>query len=285
MIERFLVEDTPDGLPIMDKRGVWTKEKYAYLTLYDKMFATGMKNKWDTRVYIDLFAGSGFTQLEGSERVYHGSPLIALGVEDRFDKYVFCEANPKYLEALEIRVRRLFPEADADFVLGDCNVRVDDILSFIPRPSRDSSMLSLCFIDPYDIGIKFSTVRRLSKLRIDFLVLLMVGTDANRNEQHYTKPENRKVDDWLGYPDWREEWQAVKLTGKRFGDFLAEQYSARMATLDFIRQPLQDMKPVRNSKNSMMYRLALYSKAPKAYDLWEQTRIYGDDQLSLSMDF
>jgi len=36
--------------------GGWAETKYRLLVLYDELFLTGMKKKWDQRVYIDLYA-------------------------------------------------------------------------------------------------------------------------------------------------------------------------------------------------------------------------------------
>jgi hypothetical protein len=47
-----------DGLPCPDV-GSWAETKYRLLALYDELFWTGMKYKWDQRVYIDLYAGAG----------------------------------------------------------------------------------------------------------------------------------------------------------------------------------------------------------------------------------
>ncbi len=46
-----------DGLPCPDV-GSWAETKYRLLGLYDELFSTGMKYKWDQRVYIDLYAGA-----------------------------------------------------------------------------------------------------------------------------------------------------------------------------------------------------------------------------------
>ena len=45
-----------DGLPSPDVGG-WAETKYRLLDLYDTLFSTGMKKKWDQRVYIDLLPG------------------------------------------------------------------------------------------------------------------------------------------------------------------------------------------------------------------------------------
>jgi hypothetical protein len=78
-------------------------------------------------------------------------------------------------------VKRHFPAANVDFVPGDCNEKVGEILSAIPAHSKKHTVLSFCFVDPWDIGIRFSTIERLSQRFVDFLVLLALYMDANRN--------------------------------------------------------------------------------------------------------
>jgi hypothetical protein len=82
-----------DGLPIM-KVGAWAREKYIRVWMYEHLFATGMKNKWNQRVYVDLFAGPGLSRIRRTSDILYGSPLLALTLPDRFDRYVFCEKNP-----------------------------------------------------------------------------------------------------------------------------------------------------------------------------------------------
>jgi hypothetical protein len=44
-----------DGLPY-SQVGPWAIDKYSLVSLYDSLFSTGMKNRWNSRIYIDLFA-------------------------------------------------------------------------------------------------------------------------------------------------------------------------------------------------------------------------------------
>jgi three-Cys-motif partner protein len=64
-----------------------------------------MKNKWDCRVYIDLYSGPGLLRIRGTDRFIWGSPIHALSVADPFDKYIFCDHNPEAIEALRSRVK------------------------------------------------------------------------------------------------------------------------------------------------------------------------------------
>ena len=84
--------------------GPWGEEKYRLVRNYAQIFATSMKKKWQCRVYIDLFAGAGRARIKESRKIVDGSPLISLGIEDRFDRYIFCENDSTNLDALTKRV-------------------------------------------------------------------------------------------------------------------------------------------------------------------------------------
>jgi three-Cys-motif partner protein len=139
--------------------------------------------------------------------------------------------------------------------------------------------LTFCFIDPFDISIKFSTVRRLSSYFIDFLILLALHVDANRNVEHYLDPGNSKVDEFLGLADWRERWKIAESQGMRFPRFLAEEYSGQMEKLAYLHHPWDRMRQVRSGeKNLPLYRLALFSRNEMAYQYWDEVLKYSSDQ-------
>src|SRR5271167_1005046 len=209
----IIAED--DGLPYSEV-GAWAEDKYTLVGLYDRLFSTGMKNKWPTRVYIDLYSGPGFVRVRGTTRMMVGSPLLALGTPDPFDKYIFCDSDPDLLETLGARVSRLSPTANATFIRGDCNESIEEICASIPSRSPGRGVLTFCFVDPYDISIRSSTVKRLSSYFIDSLFLLALQVDANRNIERYLGLGNSKVEEFLGLPDWRERWRIADSRGTRF---------------------------------------------------------------------
>lgn len=255
--------------------------KYRLVSLYDELFTTGMKSKW-TRIYIDLYAGAGYSRIRGTSRILKGSPALALTVPHPFDKYIFCEENAELLGALRRRTERIFPGADVSYVLGRCDQQVDTICEQIRAGSRDARALSLCFVDPFDFGIKFETIRRLSQFRVDFLVLLAIGMDANRNYERYVEGESTKIDEALGNSTWRERWEQLSAPRREFRSFLAQEFSNSMETLGYLPQPIHNMKHVRSDeKNLPLYYLALFSRHPQAYKFWTDVLKYGEDQRQL----
>lgn len=277
--DNVLAED--DGLVAPDV-GAWAEEKHRLVSLYSTLFSSGMKAKWSKRTYVELYAGAGHSRIRGTSRFIFGSPLLALKVKDPFDKYVFCEEKSNKLDALKIRATRTAPHADIAYVLGDCNKRTTEILARIPQGSSGDTALSLCFADPFDISLEFKTIRALASSRyVDFLVLLALGMDANRNYELYLREDADKVDKFLGSNSWRERWATAQWDAIKFTRFLADEFTKSMATLGYIPPPHYTMKEVRShEKNLALYRLALFSRNERAYKYWEQVLKYSTDQKS-----
>lgn len=271
-----------DGLVAPDV-GPWAEDKHRMVSLYSTLFSSGMKAKWSRRIYVELYAGAGRSRIRDTSRFILGSPLLALKLKDPFDKYVFCEEKPGNLEALRARVSRASPNANVAYVQGDCNKRTSEILAEIPRGSTGDTALSLCFADPFDISLEFETIRALAEARfVDFLVLLALGMDANRNYEHYLREDADKVDKFLGSKSWRHRWATAQWDAVKFTRFLADEFTNSMANLGYLPPPHYTMKEVRSyEKNLALYRLALFSRNPRAYRFWDQVLTYSTDQRKL----
>jgi three-Cys-motif partner protein len=263
----------------------WAEEKYRLLALYDELFSSGMKNKWDQRVYIDLYAGSGFSHIQGTRTFLKGSPMIALTVACPFDKYIFCEENQDLLVALRARSERMAPQANVSYILGKCDEKIDEICGAIPKGSADNRVLSLCLVDPFDFGIKFDTLKMLSHVYVDFVVLLAIGMDANRNYDHYVEGNSPKIDEALGNTEWRERWKVAGAPRSNFRRFLAMEFSSSMESLGYRPTPLDRMRLVRSDeKNLPLYYLALFSRHDRAHKFWDQVLKYATDQSSFDFE-
>jgi three-Cys-motif partner protein len=192
---------------------------------------------------------------------------------------------PKNLEALRARVQSHFTTENVAYIEGDCDERALDILGEIPRGSKDDTVLTLCFADPYDIGLKFGTIKALSVRFVDFLVLLAVYSDANRAYKRYVMEDAVKVDDFLGSTTWRDRWRVAEANGVLFPKFLAEEFAASMETLGYLPTPVHRMKKVRSDeKNLPLYYIALFSRHRLAHEFWDDALKYGKDQTEFSWD-
>jgi len=266
-----------DGLLIPNDLGPWTEDKFDLIRLYCHIFSSAMKNKW-TRVYVDLYAGSGLCQIEGRSQVLLGSPLIALSVDAPFDRYIFCESDLGRFSALKTRVERSYPQHTIHLIPGRFEEHTDQICSLIPDKS-----LALCFVDPFDCDFNIDDLKTISKSArgVDFLCLLALQMDAKRNVQNYLQPDS-KIDRMIGNTTWRARWNSRADIHEDFAKFLAVEFARSMSEVGYLETPLHQMKAVKtHDKNVPLYYIAMFSKHPRAYDLWKKVLISSTPQRSL----
>jgi three-Cys-motif partner protein len=276
-----------DALPSLDDDGLvtplvgdWGEEKYQLVGCYAQVFARSMKNKWEQRVCIDLFSGAGRARLKDSRRIVAASPLLALGISDPFDRYIFCDLDPVNIDALRIRSEREHPTRDVRYILGDSNANVKQVLNVIPLHSRESRVLTFCFVDPFNIkNLKFETIKQLAggNRSIDFLVLIPSGMDAQRNTRH----ENTLYAEFLDNPSWRDQWRSEEQHRRGFGSFFVDQFGAAMMRLGFRWEGIPSTRIIKNEKNSPIYHLAFFSRAPIAGRFWDDCNRYTRAQTKL----
>jgi hypothetical protein len=242
-----------DGL-ITPSIGPWGEHKYRLVSNYARIFAKSMKMKWHCRVYLDLFAGAGRSRIEGTSRIVRASPLLAVDISDRFDRYIFCEKDSAKISTLKKRVQRDYPDIDA-----------------------------FCFADPYNMGsLYFHTLEQLAERFMDFLILIPSGMDANRNlNPHYLKPENKTIDMFLGDSTWRAIWQKVQFN-QSFDVFLTNSYGQKMEGLGYHYRGIGSTQLIRSrEKNLPLYRLAFFSRHSLGEEFWKETKRCSDPQLKL----
>jgi three-Cys-motif partner protein len=269
-----------DGLIMNEDVGTWTSEKYRQFQLYAHQFTKSMQGKWKSLAYLDLYAGSGQSRVTGTDEILLGSPLIALSLDIQFDSYVFCKWEPSKLSALEQSVKRDFSNAKTQFISGDCDDPSFQLGNAIP-----GGALTLCFVDPYKLDIRFRTLRSLAQGRsIDFLCLLASRMDAGRNPHNYTKEESTKFDELLDSTDWRDRWEKSKVGVARIpnlGDFICREFSLKMETLGYLPTELHEMRTIKTDGGVVIYHLALFSKSTVAKRFWQQASTYSQPQRNL----
>ncbi|OGU55353.1 MAG: hypothetical protein A2V66_04040 [Ignavibacteria bacterium RBG_13_36_8] len=253
--------------------GSWAKTKYNIVRDYTSLFSSGMKKLWGQRIYIDLYSGAGQSVIEKTNEVVDASPLIALQVNDSFNKYIFCDNDEDNIDSLKIRTESFSKITDIQYVLGDCNEKIGEITSLIPEASKGNTVLTFCFVDPYSLCVEFETIKKLSAKFVDFLVLLAFGMDGKRNIQHYVKDNNKRIDNFLGLTDWRERWNKAQDDRVNLVKFLADEFTNQMVRLGYLEEAVDNFIPIRSDeKNLPLYYLAFYSRNKRGYDFWKKVK-------------
>ncbi len=270
-----------DGL-LIPEVGDWAEDKYRLLWTYANMFATSMKNKWDERCYIDLFAGAGYARIRGTKRIVPSSSLLALQVNNPFDRYIFCDSNSECLSVLKVRAERRGLSNNCVYLHCDVNESIEEIISYMPSYSKEHKVLSFCFIDPFKISdVRFSAIiNKLSSRFIDFLVHFPV-MDPTRNELKYFNGDSEIISDYIGKSAW-EKIKSERDPKEKFEIVLGSQIDQIMRSFGYMHGGLNESKMIRSTaKNLPLYRLIFYSRHPLGAKFWKTTIKSSSQQFEL----
>lgn len=246
--------DGPDGLPARVVGG-WVDRKAFFLGRAASIFATGMKNLWTRRCYVELFAGPGLSWYLRAQRPVAGSALQAMDYP--FTDYFFVDLDPIATNALEQRAERKLGDRRLWVRTMDCNVAVDEIVPLIPPDA-----ISLVFVDPTAAQVSFQAIEKLAALpRADLLFTFHVG--AFRRAARTVRA--REIDAF--FPpgaDWRA---ALRVPQEQHPDALVRLYLRGLAKYGYLQEGWRTVS-MRNSRNSLIYVLVLFTKHPRGQDFW-----------------
>lgn len=257
-----------------DTRGVgrWVDRKVVVVDTLASMFATGMKNRWPRRAYVELFAGPGRSWDRDKKRFVAGSAIRALDFE--FTDYVFVDKDPRATAALKSRISGHSRGQLAHVRTKDCNAAIDEVRRLVPP-----NALMLAFIDPTAWQISFDAVSRLVDGRKVDLLLTFHAFRLVR-VAHLPVPQ---IDAFFGTPDWRPIVQQP--SRYLIVEELAELYNRQLASLGYLPS-YQYRVPFRNSKNSSLYQLVGFSRDTVGVDFWakaSRARESGQRQFDLGL--
>lgn len=278
-----IMEVQADGLFLPKAVGPWAEKKYNLMGGYASIFNNGIKNKFTNRVYIDLFAGAGYAPIKGRNKIVKSSALISLSLPEPFTHYIFCEMDLDRMCALKERIKREYSSkfSSCYFLEGDSNVNVGEVISIVN--SLSGSTISFAFVDPFSLNLHFSTVEKLSKVgKVDFLILLALQMDANRNFIYYSEDDNKKVDLFIGKNNWREPFKNMEISRNDFISYLSNMYDENMDRLGY-KVKSEGLKPKVDAEeyNLALYYLAFYSKHELGNKFFKEIQKYHIPQQQL----
>ncbi|MBL7125722.1 MAG: three-Cys-motif partner protein TcmP [Dehalococcoidales bacterium] len=240
------------------KIGRWAKDKLFYVKKFCDVFNLGMKNKWETRTYVDLFSGPGICVVEETGEEIPGSPVIALQCRLPFTHYFFNDLEVEFIKALESRITPC-EFAKVNFNNKDCNLVVDDLLEELPDNSLD-----FCFVDPLNYEIGFNSIRKLSEHRnMDLLITFHVGIF-----RRIVDNPNSRMNDFFPYVDWQQRYREEMNRGGKFERVILDIYEEGLKDIGY--KVVRDYIPEKNIRNVLLYYLVFASKHEMGAHFWDE---------------
>ena len=249
-----------DGLPARPS-GPWIETKHKLLTYYAQLFATGMKNKWPSRVYLELFSGPGKCFIRDTAKEDLGSPVKV--IEHEFTKFIFTEMSVPAAEALAQRLDPFDNSTKTEIWCGDCA----EAIQHIRIPARS---LTFAFIDPTGIGhAPFSLIASLrQKTRCDLLINIQHAMGIKMNVHQYTPDagEESALTQFLGHDRWK---RLPRHNVKEFFLGVLDLYKQQLDKLGFSYIGREVL--ISNQQGSGLYLLLFASGHPLGKKFWDES--------------
>jgi three-Cys-motif partner protein len=266
--------------------GPWAKEKLGALEAYLRFYTKVLKNQrhWRT-IFIDAFAGGGRARVrklkQGSDtadslfdieppepeqqELIRGSPRVALELEDRFDTYVFIDADQVRVAELN-ELKTHYDDGRIIHVReGSAASQIDWVLSH--NLTRDRYR-GVAFLDPFGAHIEWRTIQALAATGVfEVLINLPLHMAINR----LMKVDGAIPPTWRSqldafFPDgwWSEVYSEDKglFAGTNIDVGPEKRPDAMLRLLRFYSKHLRDVfghvsepKLIRNTRNVPLYYL------------------------------
>jgi len=220
-----------DGFPI-ESDTPWTFQKNEIIHRFLQEFTSTMRRKYNYLVYLDLFAGSGLKNLGGYGYTY-GSPVIAMSGEYGFSKHILCESNSNLSDALRIRVNKYFRNKNTVIFKGNPNELIDKLAYYVPDSSQKYRVSTICLIDPFSMDLDFETLRALSELGVNFLLVMALPWSGKDHFKEYMEVEREKLNSFLGMP-WSQAQSDQNInSNEAFFRLLVKSYHQNLKLLGY----------------------------------------------------
>ncbi len=212
-----------------------TKKKNQLIRHFIKVYTGTMKRKFNYLVFVDLFSGSGIKKLKENE-ILSGSPALSLENKGAFSKYIFCEKDKQLYDALKIRTNKYCKDENVALFNDEPNSLVEKLSYYIPESSRNYNVSTLCLVDMLSMDIEFETIKLLSELGVNFLLLFGLSWTSKSQFESSLDIEREQINSFLGVP-WSVYEKRVNVTSNEsFFRNIVKIYHQNLRSLGYISQ-------------------------------------------------
>jgi three-Cys-motif partner protein len=255
-------------------------EKIRRHNFYAQRFVAAMSKRWPQLAYVGLYSGPGRARVEPTGEIVETTAMSVVRQVNPFTHYIFVDQDPECVEALSQRIALVPDSPNALVIEGDVGSVVSIVRQNLPPYGPGKGLLSFCFVDPFAANLQFDTIRRLSDLRMDFLILLMLGWDARVNFKLYKNDlSSTRIADLIDEPNWRAQYAQSR--DRNVVRFLLTKFDEAMVRLGYL-STLDHVHPVKAAGTGVLqYVLVFYSKNQLGLKFWGQALARSDPQLRL----
>jgi three-Cys-motif partner protein len=260
-----------------DAVGPWAREKLDALGRYLDFYTKVLKNQnWRT-IYVDAYAGAGRAAVRTMPRenapllpagtdielleLIDGSPRVALGIPNPFNRYVFIEPDAGRADQLEAIRTEYSSSRQIDVLRHEAASGIQWVLA--QNISRRTHR-GVAFLDPFGADLDWSSIQALADTRLfEVVVNFALNMAIQRmlpNSAEFQPGWRERLDAYFGTPDWydavyqgRTELFGTKIEKRE--DYLPNLLHLYRARLKQAFGFVSESKLIRNTRGTPLYYL------------------------------
>ena len=189
---------TEDGFPLLPVQP-WYKDKLGIIQSYLKAYHQRFDLRNKTKMLLYIGAGPGLVSLnENDVKGTPGTPLEVMAGEPGFQRYIFCEKNVDYAQALKVRLGKSQRNKHSIVIEGDINKTIEMLGPYLPERSANSPTAIFCIIDLQSFDLDSETLALLASMDIDLLLVNSFVHSAYYNYRFYLDEEREQLNAYFG---------------------------------------------------------------------------------------
>ena len=193
-----ILQDQPDDGFMRLEVEPWQQQKQQLVQHYLKANYNRLDLRNKNKIFLDIGCGPGLLNVRNSQSTLVGSPLLALGMEEQFNRYIFCDKETSYTSALKVRVNKFFPKENVLILDGDINELIEVLPRYLPHEQGKVANSLLALIDTFSFDVHFETVKWLSELGVDLLFVNAFPHTEHHTYKFYLNEERELLNDFFG---------------------------------------------------------------------------------------
>ena len=223
---------TPDNFSIL-KADSWYQDKLGIIQSYIKAYQRRFDLRNKTKMLVYIGSGPGMVNFTDTDQYANSTPLTILGMEEGFQRYIFCEKNIDFAQSLKVRIGKHYPSKHTMVIDGDINKTVDKLSPYLPEKIGKSPTAILCIIDMQSFDLDFETMELLSAMDMDLVLVNSFVHTPYYNYNFYLEEEREQLNAFFGSSWARLAEGATLQSDTSFFMLVVKAYIAKIKQLGY----------------------------------------------------
>ena len=187
-----------DGFPLLQAEP-WYKDKLGIIQSYLKAYHSRFDLRNKTKLLLYIGAGPGIVSFGEDENIEQaGTPLELISDSNEFQRYIFCEKNPEYAQALKVRLGKIQAKRHSMVIEGDINRTIEKLGPYLPEKIGKSPTSILCIIDLQSFDLDSETLEVLAEMDADLILVNSFVHTPYYSYKFYLDEEREQMNAYFG---------------------------------------------------------------------------------------